>query len=290
MVEKNSSCPTTIEDVLTTMKEMYEEAIRTGGRSKVHSVIRSQKLINCLHNFIKGKLIRLGVDSSNIIPPHGKTSPELPMTGFYKTKMQDISVLPQEPKEEKVENGVLKGDKDKVGRAVMDKSITINIRSQMSSLAKNFDTLYERTFAEALNLHLRSQKLTMGEVYMVPFQAYDPDIMDDNQIGWKEYLPEYYIRAFQGINNRQSIDGDNAKYERVCLLIIDFREDPPKLIESTEPFLDEGIMSEDMAARSDFENLHLEDFVSDILDIYENRHGSIQMLETSWNKKIEDFN
>ena len=34
---------------------------------------------------------------------------------------------------------------------------------------------------------------------------------------------------FQAINNRNSVNKDEYKYERVCLLIVDFRKKEPKL-------------------------------------------------------------
>lgn len=72
------------------------------------------------------------------------------MAGFLKKKSQDISIIPEGFREEEITDGVLIGKKDKIGKGILSKSISINIRSQLSSIGKNFDTLYERTFAEAL--------------------------------------------------------------------------------------------------------------------------------------------
>jgi len=253
-------------DTLTRIKKEYEETIVSGGTPQVHALIRSKKLIGHLHEYVKTKLVSHGIHPSKMYPPPGLSKPELKMTGFLKEKDQDISVLPRPPK------------KERVGKDIMNKSISINIRSQLSSLAKNFDTLFERTFAEALNLHLRAPKLIMGEVYMVPLIAYDSDAINNKEIAWKEPLPFKYIPSFEMLNNRESEENDEYKYERVCLLIVDFRKDPPEVVTSIKPFIDMGLVDSKIADNFSLEGLSIFNFVSDILKIYEKRHGSLEPL------------
>jgi len=268
---------------LARIKSEYEEAIVSGGREQAHALIRSVKLIGYLHEFIKSELISHGVHPSKIYPPPNESSPELKMTGFLKTKSQDICVLPQPPREEIVKEGVLVGQRDKIGKENMNRGISINIRSQLSSLRKNYDTLFERTFAEALNLHLRTPKLIMGEVYMVPLIAYDPDAMLDNKVAWKEPLPpEIYIPAFQMLNNRKSDTNAEYKYERVSLLIVDFRKDPPEVVTSLKPFIDLGLIHPKDADKFSLSGLSIHDFVPDILKIYKKRHGSLEALKEAF--------
>lgn len=64
-------------------------------------------------------------------------------------------------------------------------SLVINVRSQMSSLAKNSDTLFERTFAEAQNLHMRYKDIVLGEVYLIPTHEYDDTLVAQNRVGFK---------------------------------------------------------------------------------------------------------
>ena len=265
-------------DTLARIKNEYEETIVSGGRDEVHALIRSQKLIRHLHEYIKTKLVSHRIHPSKIYPPPNASKPELKMTGFLKKKDQDISVLPKPPKREIVEEGVLLGEEDSVGKELMNKSISINIRSQLSSLGKNFDTLFERTFAEALNLHLRAPKLIMGEVYMVPYIAYDPDAIKNNRIAWKEPLPLKYIPAFSMLNNRKSEENDEYKYERLCFLIVDFRKSPPEVINSLKPFIDDEIVDPKTANRFSLSGLFIFDFISDILKIYRKRHGSLESV------------
>lgn len=269
----------TIEEVLTNMKKMYEEAIITGGRDGVHSLIRSQKLINCIHDYIKNEFISMGVSPDKIHPGLGQAKPELTMAGFLKKKSQDISILGDNPTPEEIQDGVLIGETDFIGKNVMKKSITINVRSQLSSLAKNFDTLYERTFAEALNLKLRVPDMVMGEVYLVPFIAYDPDKINKREIGWKEKLPISYIPAFQALNNGANAKGNEYKYERVCLLIIDFRSNPPKIIDSIDYFIEEGILAGEDARKYSLSGLGIDHFVRDILKAYKKKHRGISALK-----------
>lgn len=267
-----------LTETLSKIKEEYENAIIHGGRDEQESLIRSQKLINYLHEYVKIKLVTEGISASKIFPPLKNSKPELKMCGFLKEKSQDICVLPSESKKESiVDEGVLKGKIDKLEKSMMSESISINVRSQLSSLGKNFDTLFERTYAEALNLHLRVPELVMGEVYMVPLVAYDPTIMTEHRIGWNEALPlEKYIPAFRELNGRISPDDEKYKYERVALLIVDFTVDPPKEITSSEYFVDKGLISSDMVEYLSLDGLTTSDLVSDILEIYKKRHGSLK--------------
>ena len=168
---------TRLKSKLKEIKILYEQTIKSGGRDGVHSLIRSQKLIGIIHDYIKQELISYGISKDKIFPRLNETKPELRMSGFLKEKKQDISIISGKFKKETIKEGVLIGKIDKIGKDIMNTSISINVRSQLSSLGKNFDTLYERTFAEALNLHLRTNKLIMGEVYMIPLVAYDPKKM-----------------------------------------------------------------------------------------------------------------
>jgi hypothetical protein len=267
-----------IVDYLTTLKHEYEDAITTGGREKVTSLIRSKHIINNIHEYVKAKLIEKGVNQEKIYPRVDETKPEKTMAGFLKQKAQDISILSSTPTPEDITEGVLLGKKDKIGKAILNSSISINVRSQLSSISKNFDTLYERTFAEPLNLHLRVPKLVMGEVYLIPLRAYNSKSMLSKKIHLSESLPIKYIPAFQKINLRESIVGNEYKYERACLLIVDFQTDPPTVINDTDQLIKQGILDEENADEYSLDNLTIDNFVEDILAIYKKRHGSLDPL------------
>jgi hypothetical protein len=269
-----------IEVKLFEIKKLYEETIKFGGRPAVHSLIRSQKLINILHNYIKEQLVSFGVNPNKIYPKINQTKPELKMAGFLKEKSQDISVIAGDFNEEDIEEGVLIGKKDKIGVKILSKSISINVRSQLSSLGKNFDTLYERTFAESLNLHLRVPKFVLGEVYLLPLVAYDPKKMKNKQIGWDEKAQIKYIPAFRELNNRESEEVDDYKYERVCLLIVDFRGEKPVIIEDSEQLYKMGWIKKEDIDKFSLKGLSIKDFVKDLLSSYEKRHGSIKPLNS----------
>lgn len=264
---------------LKEIKSLYEQAIKTGGRDGVHSLIRSQKLIGIIHDYIKQELISYGISKDKIFPRLNETNPELRMAGFLKEKKQDISIISGKFNKETIKEGVLIGKTDKIGKNIMNTSISINVRSQLSSLGKNFDTLYERTFAEALNLHLRTNKLVMGEVYMIPLVAYDPDKMAKKEIGWKEKAPIKYIPAFRELTKRESADIDEYKYERVCLLIVDFRENNPKIISSAQELLDLGWIKKDEINNFSLEGLGMKGFIKDLVVAYEKRQGNLNLLK-----------
>lgn len=254
-----------IDHVLQKIKKDYENAITTAkfngakysnGNKAKEALIRSQKLINYIHDYIKQDFINLGINSKKIYPPHKKTKPELKIKGFLKKKNQDISVVPN--------INHFKNNKN------IEKILTVNVRSQLSSLSKNIDTLYERTFAEALNLHLQYEKQCLGEVYLIPTHEYDDQAMKANNIKFKKISKiEEYIKMFQAINNRLDYKIDDYKYERVCLLVADFRPKNPILYSNVKQLIRDGLITKNSKVSMD--KLDLNNFVKDILKVYKKR-------------------
>ena len=251
--------------------------IDNGQRAK-EALIRSQKLILKIHEVVKISLkedLEKGTRKYNIFPPIGESSPELKISGFIKAKQQDIVVLfdGDSPMRELIDDGPLSGSYDTVGKAQSERSIIVGVRSQMSSVAKNFDTLMERAFAETLNLRLRLPGLTMGEVYLLPVKEYDDQAMQNNTIAWKDRpIPvEKFIGTFIGISGRNSKEsGDNYKYERSSLILVDFQKSPPKLFLRLEELKQKGYVGKDFD--SDFSQLSPSNFSKDIIEAHQARH------------------
>lgn len=268
--------------VLNRIKSEYENAIKTAtfngnsytnGNKAKEAFIRSSQLIRYIHEFIKNELARNGVSQNKIYPPINQSTPEIQLYGFLKAKNQDICILPEPPRPQNAETisfGLLNGETDPLGKNLMEKSISINIRSQLSSLDKNFDTLFERTFAEALNLHLRTSKITLGEVYLIPTHEYQNQPMLQNKIAYKSVSKlEKYIQAFQSINNRMDFNIDYYKYERIWLIIVDFKQTPPKLYSDKKSLIDDGLIPNSSGISLD--KLSIYNFVEDLLGSYTSR-------------------
>ena len=239
-------------------------------------MIRSSKPINCIHEAVKSALINAGVDRQRIFPPLGASSPEMKLAGFLKHKHQDVCVAPKgyKPEHEIMQDGLLQEAADHYGKAYTERVLSINIRSQMSSLAKNFDTLYERTIAEAQNLHVRCPKMVLGEVYMIAVKEYNPVAMKKNNIEFidKVGAVQKYIKSFQAINGRKDFTKEDYKYEKVCLLIVDFGQTPAKIYSTNEELIKDGLMPPD--SQADIVELNWESFTPSILKTYEARFGS----------------
>ena len=147
----------------------------------------------------------------------------------------------------------------------------------MSSSAKNFDTLYERTFAEALNLHLRCPKMVLGEFYMIAVNEYDSTSANNKQIKYKNVKGvakhiEKYLLSFAAVNNRATTTGDHFKYERVCLLIVDFSQKIPKVYNTDAELKKDNLLPANSIAT--IQNLSFPNFISDLLKIYSTRFGT----------------
>jgi len=262
------------------IKNSIETAIKQSGTEGKNNLIRSQKPIKLLHEVAKTELIRNGVNPVCLNPPLDQSNGELSLSGFFKKKDQDICVVPNDAivkKETLNFQGILYGKEDKYGFDFTEKILSINVRSQLSSSAKNFDTLYERTFAEALNLHLRCPKMVLGELYMIAVNEYDSNAANNKQIKYKNVKGvdkhvEKYLLSFSAVNGRKSTSDDHFKYERVCLLIVDFSKEFPKIYNTDEELKKDNLLSENSVAT--IENLSFPNFVSDLLNFYSTRFGT----------------
>jgi len=261
-----------INQILLRIKNEFDTAITTAqfngntyanGNKAKEALIRSQRIINYIHEFIKEEFKRCGVPPQMIHPPLGSSNPEIKIKGFLKSKNQDVSIIP--------DTSII--PLTKIGSPEVEKVLSVNIRSQLSSLGKNIDTLYERTFAEALNLHLSYPKQCLGEVYLIPTHEYDDRAMLTNRVVFRSVSKiEDYIRMFQAINGRRASDRDEYKYERVCLLIADFRQQSPKLYSSIEELKNDNLVP--VGTTVNLDNLTINNFAEDLLAIYTDRFGS----------------
>jgi hypothetical protein len=263
----------TIEQAVDGFKELIETSIIEGGVKAKQAMIRSSRPINFIHEAVKADLIRKGISPDKIHPPLDATKPELKLAGFIKQKHQDVCVSPEGyiPESETMTEGILREATDYYGKDYTERTISVNVRSQMSSLAKNFDTLYERTIAEAQNLHVRCQKMVLGEVYMIPVKEYDASVMDDNVVQFidKVGAVEKYIKSFQAINGRLDTTREDYKYERVCLLLVDFAQTPAKIYSSNQELINDGLL--DKNSNASIDELSWESFTDSILGSYKSR-------------------
>lgn len=257
----------TIQEAVNEIKQKVEEAILISEQAKT-SLIRSQKLIRPVHEAIKSELIRNGLPPTTIFPALG-TNSEIKLSGFLKNKTQDIIVVPNDLQKnrEEIIHGYCRDEFDKFGSFATERILSINVRSQLSSLGKNVDTLYERTFAESLNLHLRCRNMCLGELYLIPTNEYNAA---QTRVNIKKYL-----NAFNAISNRTDVnsDIDLYKYEQVCLLIVDFRQPVPKIYSTDEELKEDGMLP--LEATASITNLSFNRFIPSLLETYRARFPNL---------------
>ena len=267
---------------LELFKNIIEEAIHEQGSKGKTSVIRSSHLINLIHDAVKYELINKGVDPSLIMPNIYQCQPEIRLAGFLKQKDQDVCVLPRYINKQKrfINWGPLAflNKIDVYGQEFSTNTLVINVRSQMSSLKKNADTLFERTFAEALNLHMQYPDIVLGEVYLIPLYEYDAAAEKKRQVRFsdKQTDVERYISFFNSINRRK-IGEANYKYERCALLIVDFRPEQPILFRNTQELKEIGAVSENFNIEA--ADLGFDTFVEDLLSVYSDRYDIQNLLK-----------
>lgn len=235
--------------VLTEINDEYEGAIEDPDENENH-LIRTQSLIQKIHNYVMEQLELNGIDSEKI------TEDET-IYGYPKKKEQDILVKNQD---ESIITGPL---------------LSINVRSQLSSIAKNIDTLHERIFAESANLHNRFPYLPCGYVYLLPLTGYDSDAKNhNNEVKFSEnYDLEKMIDSFDSISGRSTTEGENWKYEAMWLLIVDFDEDPPEIIDDMSRLAEKGRVSQEFAETYDSQVISAENFFDRLITLYKKRYA-----------------
>jgi hypothetical protein len=264
-----------IQKAVNNFQSLINKSIIENGVKGKEAMIRSSKPILNIHEAVKSELIKAGINKDLIFPPLNSRTPELKLAGSRKQKNQDVCVVPTHAKAEEIlKEGLLENVVDEFGERFTERTISINVRSQISSIQKNFDTLYERTTSEATNLHDRCPKMVLGEVYMIAVPEYNDKEIKKNQIVFKK--PNQgtvlkYLKSFQAINNRKGTEKNFYQYEKVCLLIVDFSKSPAKIYNSTKELKQDGLIPEDSPI--DFSGLAWDKFVPDLLKIYSARFG-----------------
>jgi hypothetical protein len=263
-------------DALTNFRSLIHQSIVEGGSEGKNAMIRSSRPILNVHEAVKSALISAGIAENALFPPLNNRSPELKLAGSRKQKDQDVCVIPSfSPTEEVLTEGLLDNVKDAYGEAFTERTIVINIRSQISSIQKNFDTMHERTTSEAINLHDRCPKICLGEVYMIAIPEYDERAMKNKEIVFKKPNPSLvlkYIKSFQAINSRKTTEKNFYQYESVCLLIVDFSQTPIKVYDTETSLKEAGLIPQETTV--DMYSLSWDNFVPSLLKTYQTRFGA----------------
>lgn len=270
----------TIEDAVLRFKTLIDQSIITGGNIGKTAMIRSSLPILNIHEAVKYKLISKNINPSLIYPPISSRTPELKLAGALKQKDQDICVVPNNipTRQEILIGGLLDQTVDNYGLEYTNKSLVINVRSQISSIQKNFDTLFERTYAEAQNLHERCPTMVLGEVYLLAVPEYDDTMFGNNTISFKrisQQLVEKYIKSFKAISDRTNTQGDYYKYESTCLLIVDFNRTIPKIYNTTTELISDGLLPRDTTLQ--YEGLDWDNFIDKLLSKYHSRFNILRL-------------
>ena len=77
--------------------------------------------------------------------------------------------------------------------------------------------------------------------------------------------------SFSAVNNRRVLQGEEYKYERVCLLIVDFSKDVPVIYNTDDELKAAALLPE----RSDasINEMNFPSFAPTLMKLYEERFG-----------------
>jgi hypothetical protein len=117
--------------------------------------------------------------------------------------------------------------------------------------------------------------MVLGELYMIAVNEYDS--ANNRQVVYKRNSSikmhiQKYLLSFSAINGRNNAAYNHYKYEKICLLIVDFSRDIPKVYTTDEELRADGLLKEDSIAS--ISGLSFPDFISNLLQIYTDRFGT----------------
>jgi len=275
-------------------KFAFKRSIQIAGAVGKQSLTTSSKHINLFHEVVKSELIRNGVRADLVFPPQYKSSGEKKFAGFIKAKRQDVTAVPvafkENEKPETITVGMMSGEIDAFGKDYTENSLVINVRSQMSSIGNNIDTIVERAFAETLNLHMRCPNMVLGELFILPITGFNVDEVKKKNPAFEAIITatanskskttaesiEKTINTYASINNRDSKKREEYKYERLCLILADFSQSPVKIYKNDAELIADNLLPTNSTAT--LNGLGYDTFISDLMNIYSTRFGSNKFI------------
>lgn len=118
--------------------------------------------------------------------------------------------------------------------------------------------------------------MVLGEFYMIAVNEYDSGSANNKQVAYRNITGidkhiEKYLLSFSAINGRNDIADCHYKYERVCLLIVDFNHAIPKIYHTDDELRADGLLPEGSVAS--INNLSFTNFIAELLQTYNERFG-----------------
>ncbi|MDA8008656.1 MAG: hypothetical protein MPK62_02530 [Alphaproteobacteria bacterium] len=180
--------PQKLRDVLSAMKVAY--------LADPDKSVRAKQFIGPLQDYCAEEL-RILVDHMKI-----DTSTELNLqTPYGKKRVDVVSIMKN--------NGPM---------------ITISVKSQMSSIMKNFNHYYEGAIGDVTAIHKRFPFSSSGMIWLFPLSPIKPT--KTNEIANFEKIEKMLNMATGRINYTDDI----SKHESFCMLVVDFSKDPPEIV------------------------------------------------------------
>ena len=116
--------------------------------------------------------------------------------------------------------------------------------------------------------------MVLGEFYMIAVNEFDKTDAKKKKVSFTKNNNvdahiEKYLLAFDAINQRSSKTDEAYKYEKVCLLIVDFNT--LKIYNTDAELKKDGLLPKTTSAT--IKNLTFDTFFTDLLKTYETRFG-----------------
>lgn len=208
------------------LAQMRKERLSKGVKSS-----QTHSYIDMLHNYCVEELERAGFvkDKPNIQIMMKKSIPRID-----KPKELDVCILHQKA-------GPLLG---------------ISIKSLNSSITNNFTNTYEMMIGDATLFHKRYPLMVFGHLFLIPK---DVSVFKGSP---ESYDLDYYSKLLhQHTTGRKDPSGEVGKFERVALLVVDFKKKLPEIVRQ-------------VPSQND---IRIETFFEDLVKLYRERNYTLKL-------------
>lgn len=223
------------EHEFSKVMEGMKDLLLAGDKGQYNTNVKNQTVIRLLHDYLVRKIkqktgFKTKEESSESDKVYIDTEVKIP--GSHKLKNVDIGIIHKNA-------GPL---------------MLVSVKSLMSSITNNFTNDFEAAIGDATSIHERYPHLVYGYVIIFPKAVLKRD---------ETYDLDYYEKFLRMINGREDEDDKPKKYERVSMVVGDFKSNPPRIVKENPS--DPG--------------LRIETFIEDLCNILKQRYEMLGIIK-----------
>lgn len=279
-----------IQDAAIEIKREVEEAIKIGGYEKFNSLLRGSHYVMPIHEVVKLGFKNYGVKPELINPKLGERNGEVTIYGSRTSKKVDVVITPENIEKRPYVVNVSETRKNKridpYGIEYTENCICVDVKCPLVSIGKNSNTLFETFSGQTLDKKSRCPKIVIGNIVVIPLYEYDTEAMKNGEVKFskKQTNIEKYLEQLNKLQRLSDYSDflSTDLNDKVCLVVIDFSSDKPHVFKTHKELVESGIVSSNFPSEFSYDNINLSNFISSILNKYQNVHNIENIMKKKY--------